>query len=62
MYVPMGGSAAKYWSAWFIFIFVAMWHDLNIEFLAFGLGNAVLITIGVFLDLGLKKLFKKHRD
>ena len=31
MYLPMGGKAHKIWSVWVIFLFVAIWHDLEFK-------------------------------
>lgn len=36
MYVPMGGSAFAYLNIWPIFTFVAVWHDINLNLLAWG--------------------------
>lgn len=34
MYVPLGGSRWALWNVWPIFAFVALWHDMNPNLLA----------------------------
>ena len=41
MYIPLGGSQYKFYNAWPIFIFIALWHDLKVEMLAFAFGMSV---------------------
>jgi len=45
MYVPLGGSSSKNWSVWIIFLFVAIWHDLEFKLISWGLLNSVFIII-----------------
>ena len=47
MYVPMGGKDNKIWSVWVIFLFVAIWHDLEIKLIAWGLLNSTFLVIEV---------------
>ncbi len=47
MYVPMGGKDNKIWSVWIIFLFVAIWHDLEIKLIAWGLLNSTFLVIEV---------------
>lgn len=60
MYVPMGASKTKHLNVWVIFVFVALWHDINYTLLIFGVGNAFTVFLEFLLDFGLKKLFKNH--
>ena len=36
MYIPMGGTANLAWNVWPVFTFVALWHDMNFNLLAWG--------------------------
>ena len=47
MYLPMGGKAHKIWSVWVIFLFVAIWHDLEFKLVAWGVLNSVFLVIEV---------------
>ncbi len=42
IYVPMGGSKRKFISVWFIFSFIAMWHDLEMRWMAWAMINCLL--------------------
>ena len=51
MYVPMGGRSTRILNIWLIFLFVAIWHDIEMKLLAWGMLNAlfyVLEVIGSF--------------
>lgn len=48
MYVPLGGKAYRMISAWPIFVFVAVWHDIEPKLLAWGLLNASFYLVEVF--------------
>ena len=45
MYIPMGASKTRYINVWIIFIFVALWHDINMDLLLFGFGNALTMVV-----------------
>lgn len=47
MYVPMGGRSYRVISVWFIFLFVAVWHDIEPKLLVWGLMNAAFYLIEV---------------
>ena len=32
MYIPMGGNKTAFWNIFPIFMFVAMWHDLEVRY------------------------------
>ncbi|CAM9248218.1 unnamed protein product, partial [Ectocarpus fasciculatus] len=49
MYVPMGGRKFRLVSVWFIFVFVAVWHDVEPKLLAWGVLNAVFYLVEVFI-------------
>lgn len=36
MYIPMGGTKHLFWNVWPVFTFVALWHDMNLNLLAWG--------------------------
>jgi D-alanyl-lipoteichoic acid acyltransferase DltB (MBOAT superfamily) len=42
IYIPMGGSKRKWLSVWFIFGFIALWHDLMWRWMAWALLNCLL--------------------
>ncbi len=42
IYVPMGGAKRKFVSVWFIFSFIAMWHDLEMRWMAWAMINCLL--------------------
>mmetsp|Transcript_8466 Transcript_8466/g.18602 ORF Transcript_8466/g.18602 Transcript_8466/m.18602 type:complete len:102 (-) Transcript_8466:579-884(-) len=39
-YIPLGGRNGSWWNVWVIFGFVALWHDADINLLAWGGLNA----------------------
>ena len=45
MYVPLGGRASSMYSAWVVFLFVAVWHDIDPKLLAWGLLNGFFFVI-----------------
>lgn len=52
MYVPMGGKKTRLISVWFIFGFVAIWHDLWWRWVAWAYFNAFLMVLeGVVIHL-----------
>ena len=42
MYIPMGGTRNLVWNVWPVFTFVALWHDMNFNLLAWGWLNLCL--------------------
>jgi len=56
MYKPMGGRETRLYSVWIIFLFVAVWHDLEWKLVAWGLLNGVFYVLEV-----LAKRFAKTR-
>lgn len=65
MYVPMGGRNNRIISVWIIFIFVAVWHDIEPKLLAWGILNAMFYLFEVACDKELHcvsfSFFKKCR-
>ena len=47
MYIPMGGRKFRVLSVWGIFLFVAIWHDIEPKLVAWGLLNAIFYLIEV---------------
>ena len=47
MYKPMGGRDTRLYSVWIIFLFVAVWHDLEWKLLVWGLLNGAFYVIEV---------------
>ncbi len=45
IYVPMGGSKRKFISMWFIFIFIALWHEFSTLWMAWAFMNCVVFMI-----------------
>lgn len=56
MYKPMGGRDTRLYSVWAIFLFVAVWHDMEWKLVAWGLLNGVFYVLEV-----LAKRFAKTR-
>ena len=44
----MGGRDSRFISVWFIFIFFAIWHDIEWKLLLWGLLNSVFYVIEAF--------------
>lgn len=47
MYLPLGGRSNRWLTVWPIFIFVAIWHDIELKLLVWGGLNAVFLVIEV---------------
>lgn len=47
MYKPLGGRESRLWSVWPIFLFVAVWHDIEMKLLIWGLLNAFFFVLEV---------------
>ena len=45
MYIPLGGKSSKVWSVWIIFLFVAIWHDLEMKLMIWGALNSIFLGI-----------------
>jgi D-alanyl-lipoteichoic acid acyltransferase DltB (MBOAT superfamily) len=43
LYVPLGGSKTMMYNVWVIFTFVAVWHDIKLQLLAWGWMIALFI-------------------
>jgi len=43
LFVPLGGSKYKIFNIWVVFGFVALWHDLSLNLLAWGWGMCIFI-------------------
>lgn len=43
LFVPLGGSKYKIFNIWVVFGFVALWHDLTLNLLAWGWGMCIFI-------------------
>jgi D-alanyl-lipoteichoic acid acyltransferase DltB (MBOAT superfamily) len=39
IYQPLGGTRSQLWSVWIIFLFVGVWHDLQIKWIAWVIFN-----------------------
>lgn len=47
MYKPMGGRGSRVWAVWPIFLFVAIWHDIEMKLLVWGMLNAFFFVLEV---------------
>lgn len=47
MYVPLGGRSTRVWNVWPVFLFVAIWHDIEWKLVVWGLLNASFYVIEV---------------
>ena len=43
LFIPLGGSKYKIYNIWIVFGFVAIWHDLTLNLLAWGWGMCIFI-------------------
>ena len=43
LFIPLGGSTYKIYNIWVVFGFVALWHDLSLNLLAWGWGMCLFI-------------------
>jgi len=50
MYIPLGGRDWKYLNCWVIFLFVAIWHDLELNVLIWGILNGGFVALEVFVQ------------
>ena len=53
LYIPLGGSSYRYINVWVIFIFVAIWHDIEFKLLMWALLNSIFLVaeyIGTYLS------------
>ncbi len=47
MYRPLGGRDTKIFNVWLIFLFVAVWHDIELKLLVWGLLNCIFYVVEV---------------
>ena len=45
MYMPLGGRSTSLYNVWPIFLFVALWHDIEPKLIAWGLLNALFFVV-----------------
>lgn len=57
LFVPLGGSQYKIYNIWVVFGFVAIWHDLSLNLLAWGWGMCLFIMPEVVV----KRIFAGKR-
>jgi protein-cysteine N-palmitoyltransferase HHAT len=50
LYIPLGGNKWKIVNIWIVFGFVALWHDLSLNLLAWGWGMCLFIMPEVMLQ------------
>ena len=48
IYKPLGGRNSRVWSVWLIFLFVALWHDLEWKLILWGLLNGFFYVVEVY--------------
>ncbi len=48
MYIPLGGRNSRIWTIWVIFLFVALWHDIELKLLLWGLLNAFFYIVEMY--------------
>jgi protein-cysteine N-palmitoyltransferase HHAT len=56
MYVPLGGRTNQMWNVWPIFLFVAIWHDIEPKLLAWGGLNSIFYILEVLPSPGLSDI------
>jgi protein-cysteine N-palmitoyltransferase HHAT len=56
LYIPLGGKETRWISVWFIFLFVALWHDFEWKLILWGLLNGVFFII----EITSKSLYRKY--
>lgn len=47
LYKPLGGKGSQLYSVWVIFLFVALWHDIEYKLIAWGMLNALFYVVEV---------------
>lgn len=55
IYVPLGGRRWQWITAWLIFIYIAMWHDIEVRWLAWAVINCAGLFIEVAISTSLGK-------
>ena len=48
MYIPLGGRKMAWLNVWPIFLFVAVWHDIEPKLLLWGALNSIFYVIEVW--------------
>ena len=43
LFIPLGGNKYKVFNIWVVFGFVALWHDLTMNLIAWGWGMCIAI-------------------
>lgn len=54
LYKPLGGKGNQLYSVWIIFVFVALWHDIEWKLIAWGLLNAMFYAVEVCVKKGVE--------
>lgn len=49
MYIPLGGTKTQKISIWFIFMFIGLWHDLWISWVAWALLNCLFFSLEIVI-------------
>lgn len=60
LYIPLGGRATSNWNIFPIFAFVAIWHDVNWQLMAWGCLIPVFILPEILANWTAKKLRMSH--
>lgn len=55
MYVPLGGRKYQWLTAWLIFVYIGLWHDLEWKWFWWGIANC----LGVFIEYGVRLYYAK---
>ncbi|CAD7931939.1 unnamed protein product [Amoebophrya sp. A120] len=62
IYLPLGGRERKFTNVWVIFFFVAVWHDLEKQYLVWGLLNAGFLMFEFLVSgMWIGKMEKEYR-
>jgi D-alanyl-lipoteichoic acid acyltransferase DltB (MBOAT superfamily) len=51
MYIPFGGRKFRGASVWIIFLFVAIWHDIEPKLIAWGTLNGLFYLVEVLISI-----------
>jgi len=49
LYIPLGGRSTQTLSIWLIFLFIGLWHDLWIEWVAWALLNCLFFSMEILI-------------
>ncbi|CAD7931473.1 unnamed protein product, partial [Amoebophrya sp. A25] len=50
LYIPLGGRKTKHWNVFVIFFFVAIWHDMQPQYLVWGALNAMFMVCEILVQ------------